>query len=59
MDQATQRSPSSLVSRLHVYGISSNSPHSAFGGVKQSGIGRETHKMMLDQYQSTKNLLVS
>ena len=33
--------------------------HSAFGGYKQSGIGRETHKMMLDHYQQTKNMLVS
>ncbi len=33
--------------------------HAAFGGYKQSGIGRETHKMMLDHYQNTKNLLVS
>jgi len=33
--------------------------HAAFGGYKQSGIGRETHKMMLDYYQQTKNLLVS
>ncbi|MFC3059780.1 acetaldehyde dehydrogenase ExaC [Paenirhodobacter populi] len=31
----------------------------AFGGYKQSGIGRETHKMMLDHYQETKNVLVS
>jgi aldehyde dehydrogenase len=31
----------------------------AFGGYKQSGIGRENHKMMLDHYQQTKNLLVS
>ncbi|WP_290684933.1 MULTISPECIES: aldehyde dehydrogenase [unclassified Haematobacter] len=31
----------------------------AFGGYKQSGIGRETHKMMLDHYQETKNMLVS
>jgi len=30
-----------------------------FGGYKESGIGRETHKMMLDHYQQTKNLLVS
>ncbi|MDV3443801.1 NAD-dependent succinate-semialdehyde dehydrogenase, partial [Pseudomonas otitidis] len=30
-----------------------------FGGIKQSGLGRETHKMMLDHYQQTKNLLVS
>ncbi|MFI0263795.1 aldehyde dehydrogenase family protein [Streptomyces sp. NPDC017056] len=33
--------------------------HAAFGGMKQSGIGRETHKMMLTHYQATKNLLVS
>ena len=33
--------------------------HAAFGGYKQSGIGRETHKIMLDHYQQTKNLLVS
>jgi aldehyde dehydrogenase len=33
--------------------------HAAFGGYKQSGIGRETHKMMLDHYQQTKNLMVS
>jgi aldehyde dehydrogenase len=31
----------------------------AFGGYKSSGIGRENHKMMLDHYQQTKNLLVS
>ena len=30
-----------------------------FGGAGQSGIGRETHKMMLDHYQQTKNMLVS
>ncbi len=35
------------------------SAHAAFGGYKQSGIGRETHLMMLDHYQQTKNLLVS
>ena len=33
--------------------------HAAFGGYKQSGIGRENHKMMLGHYQQTKNLLVS
>jgi aldehyde dehydrogenase len=33
--------------------------HAAFGGYKKSGIGRETHKMVLDHYQHTKNLLVS
>lgn len=33
--------------------------HAAFGGYKQSGIGRETHKMMLSHYMQTKNILVS
>src|SRR6202795_1848482 len=33
--------------------------HAAFGGYKASGIGRENHKMMLDHYQHTKNVLVS
>jgi aldehyde dehydrogenase len=33
--------------------------HAAFGGYKQSGVGRENHKMMRDHYQQTKNLMVS
>jgi aldehyde dehydrogenase len=33
--------------------------HATFGGYKQSGIGRENHKLMLDHYQQTKNVLVS
>jgi aldehyde dehydrogenase len=33
--------------------------HAAFGGYKQSGVGRENHKMMLDHYQQTKNQLIS
>ncbi|BBG05156.1 putative aldehyde dehydrogenase [Pseudonocardia saturnea] len=33
--------------------------HAAFGGYKQSGIGRENHKQMLDHYQQTKNVLQS
>ncbi|MBI1275781.1 aldehyde dehydrogenase family protein [bacterium] len=33
--------------------------HAAFGGYKQSGIGRETHKMMLEHYQQTKNVIMS
>ncbi|WP_404417487.1 aldehyde dehydrogenase family protein [Marinospirillum sp.] len=33
--------------------------HAAFGGYKKSGVGRENHKMMLEHYQQTKNLLVS
>lgn len=35
------------------------SAHVAFGGYKLSGFGRETHKMIMDHYQQTKNLLVS
>jgi aldehyde dehydrogenase len=30
-----------------------------FGGYKQSGIGRENHKMMLGHYRQTKNMLIS
>ena len=33
--------------------------HAAFGGYKQSGVGRENHKMMLEHYRQTKNMLVS
>jgi len=33
--------------------------HAPFGGYKQSGIGRETHKMMLNSYRQTKNMLIS
>ena len=33
--------------------------HATFGGYKMSGIGRENHKMMLDHYQQTKNMLVN
>ncbi|KMO94556.1 hypothetical protein ACS04_28510 [Streptomyces roseus] len=39
--------------------VPARSGHAAFGGLKQSGIGRETHKMALEHYQQTKNLLVS
>ena len=42
------------VNCYHVYPA-----HAAFGGYKLSGIGRECHKMMLEHYQQTKNLLVS
>jgi len=33
--------------------------HASFGGYKKSGIGRETHKMMLNHYRHTKNILIS
>lgn len=45
--------------RVWVNNYHSYPAHAAFGGYKQSGIGRETHKMLLDHYQQTKNLLVS
>ncbi|HEX5565960.1 MAG TPA: aldehyde dehydrogenase family protein [Streptomyces sp.] len=45
--------------RVWVNNYHSYPAHAAFGGYKQSGIGRENHRMMLDHYQQTKNLLVS
>lgn len=45
--------------RIWVNQYHSYPAHAAFGGYKQSGIGRENHLMMLDHYQQTKNLLVS
>jgi aldehyde dehydrogenase len=33
--------------------------HAPFGGYKKSGFGRETHKMMLEHYRQTKNMLIS
>lgn len=33
--------------------------HAPFGGYKKSGIGRETHKMMLSHYSQTKNIFIS
>ena len=45
--------------RVWVNNYHSYPAHSAFGGYKSSGIGRENHLMMLDHYQQTKNMLVS
>ncbi|MGH3566015.1 MAG: acetaldehyde dehydrogenase ExaC [Pseudonocardia sp.] len=45
--------------RVWVNNFHSYPAHAAFGGYKQSGVGRENHKMMLDHYQQTKNMLVS
>jgi len=42
------------VNHYHVYPA-----HSAFGGYKESGLGRENHLMMMSHYQETKNMLVS
>ncbi len=64
MDRVTETAPtaSAARSRRAASGRIATTPirpHAAFGGYKQSGIGRETHKMMLDHYQQTKNMLVS
>ena len=45
--------------RVWVNNYHSYPAHAAFGGYKNSGIGRETHKMMLNHYQQTKNVLVA
>ena len=45
--------------RVWVNNYHSYPAHAAFGGYKKSGLGRETHLMMLDHYQQTKNMLVS
>ncbi|WP_116431143.1 aldehyde dehydrogenase family protein, partial [Pseudomonas aeruginosa] len=54
LDIAQQEGAELLAGCYHLYPA-----HAAFGGYKKSGVGRETHKMMLDHYQQTKNLLVS
>ena len=45
--------------RVWTNGYHAYPAHTTFSGYKESGIGRETHKMMLDHYQQTKNLLVN
>ncbi|MDR3569401.1 MAG: aldehyde dehydrogenase [Syntrophobacteraceae bacterium] len=45
--------------RMWVNNYNSLPAHSPFGGYKKSGIGRETHKMILDHYTQTKNIFVS
>ncbi|RAV31668.1 acetaldehyde dehydrogenase ExaC [Corynebacterium heidelbergense] len=45
--------------RVWINNYHSYPAHAAFGGYKKSGLGRETHLMMLDHYQQTKNLLWS
>ena len=59
---ASRRSRASRRIRTGTLGLNGGVWYGAdapFGGYKQSGIGRENHKMMLDHYQQTKNLLVS
>ena len=45
--------------RVWTNGYHADPAHAAFGGYKESGIGWETHKAMLNHHQQTKNLLVS
>jgi len=59
MNTAFRMGRSIQAGRVWINNYHSYPAHAAFGGYKQSGIGRENHKMMLDHYQQTKNLLVS
>ncbi|MBD1373222.1 aldehyde dehydrogenase [Hazenella sp. IB182357] len=59
MHQAYQIARSIDAGRIWVNCYHLYPAHAAFGGYKQSGIGRETHKMMLDHYRQTKNMLIS
>ncbi len=45
--------------RMWVNNYNNIPAHAPFGGYKKSGIGRETHKMMLDHYSQKKNILIS
>lgn len=59
MHQAFQISREIQAGRVWVNCYHLYPAHASFGGYKKSGIGRETHKMMLDHYQQTKNMLIS
>jgi aldehyde dehydrogenase len=59
MHQAYQVSREIQAGRVWVNCYHLYPAHASFGGYKKSGIGRETHKMMLDHYQQTKNMLIS
>jgi aldehyde dehydrogenase len=59
MNTAFRMGKSIMAGRVWVNNYHNYPAHAAFGGYKQSGIGRENHKMMLEHYQQTKNLLVS
>jgi aldehyde dehydrogenase len=59
MDKAYRFGRNLEAGRVWVNNYHAYPAHAAFGGYKNSGIGRENHKMMLDHYQNTKNLLVS
>lgn len=57
--QAFQISRSIQAGRVWVNCYHAYPAHAPFGGYKKSGIGRETHKMMLNHYRQTKNMLIS
>ncbi len=59
MHQAYQISRKIQAGRVWVNCYHAYPAHAPFGGYKQSGIGRETHKMMLNHYRQTKNMLIS
>jgi aldehyde dehydrogenase len=59
MHQAYQISRAVQAGRVWVNCYHAYPAHAPFGGYKKSGIGRETHKMMLDHYRQTKNMLIS
>lgn len=59
MHQAYQISRKIQAGRVWVNCYHAYPAHAPFGGYKKSGIGRETHKMMLNHYRQTKNMLIS
>ncbi|MGH1438197.1 MAG: aldehyde dehydrogenase family protein [Lewinella sp.] len=59
MHQAYQISRAVQAGRVWVNCYHAYPAHAPFGGYKKSGIGRETHKMMLNHYRQTKNMLIS
>lgn len=59
MHQAYQMSRAIKAGRVWVNCYHAYPAHAPFGGYKKSGIGRETHKMMLNHYRQTKNMLIS
>ncbi|MEL6390867.1 MAG: aldehyde dehydrogenase family protein [Bacteroidota bacterium] len=59
MHQAYQISREVQAGRVWVNCYHAYPAHAPFGGYKKSGIGRETHKMMLNHYRQTKNMLIS
>lgn len=59
MHQAYQISRAIQAGRVWVNNYHNYPAHAPFGGYKKSGIGRENHKMMLNHYRQTKNMLIS